>query len=320
MEKTRKGMFGKEYSWRTIATVCGLFVIVLTITIGAFLVYKGSETFLAFGHTIWQFLGSADWAPVDNASGGGTVGALIFIVGSLSVCGLALLISTPFSLGAAIFMTEISPKFGERFYRPVVQIFSGIPSVIYGWVGLTVLVPWIRTIFNVQVGHSILAAGIVLAIMIFPTITSVSADAILAVPKQCRDAAYGLGSTRWQTIYRVVCPAASSGIISGVILGLARAFGEALAVAMVIGQTTALPTGILSTTKTLTTEIAAQMGNAMEGGELKAALWSMALLLFLISLLFITLIHYFSNKKEKVDDVDDTKKEDKKEEEVRTIG
>ena len=112
-------------------------------------------------------------------------------------------------------MTEISPKFGEKFYRPVIQIFAGIPSVVYGWVGLTVLVPFIRDMFHRQVGHSILAAGIVLAIMIFPTITSVSADAIRSVPKDYRMGAYG--------------------IFSGIILGLARAFGEALAVAMVIG-------------------------------------------------------------------------------------
>ena len=138
--------------------------------------------------------------------------------------------------------------------------------------------------------------------MIFPTITTVAADALRAVPKECRMAAYGLGSTRWQTIYRIVIPAAAPGIISGIILGLARAFGEALAVAMVIGQTTALPTSIFSTTKTLTTEIAAQMGNAMEGGEMKSALWSMALLLFLISLFFIFLIHRVSAVKPDKDD------------------
>lgn len=294
-------MFQREYGWRGIATLCGMFVIILTIVIGAFLIYKGSDTFLKFGHTIWEFLGSSEWNPADNADGGGSVGALIFIVGSLATCALALLIAAPFSLGSAIFITEISKKYGERFYRPIVEIFAGIPSVVYGWVGLTVLVPFIKTIFHRQVGHSILAAGIVLAVMIFPTITSVSADAIAAVPKECRNAAYGMGSTRWQTIYRVVVPAAGSGIISGIILGLARAFGEALAVAMVIGQTTALPTSIFSTTKTLTTEIASQMGNAMEGGEMKSALWTMALLLFLISLLFITLIHHFSNKKEEGD-------------------
>ena len=146
-------------------------------------------------------------------------------------------------------------------------------------------------------GHSILAAGLVLAIMIFPTITSVSADAIRAVPKEYRMGAYGMGSTRWQTIYKIVLPASASGIFSGIILGLARAFGEALAVAMVIGQTTALPENIFSTTKSLTTEITAQMGNAMEGGETKTALWTLALLLFLISLFFIFLIHILSSKK-----------------------
>lgn len=299
--KEKKGMFFKEYGWRGLSIFFGLFVIALMIIIGAFLIYKGSDTFLVFGHSLWEFLGSATWEPVDNAEGGGSVGALIFIAGSLCVCGLALLIATPFALGSAVFMTQISPKIGEKFYRPVVEIFAGIPSVVYGWVGLTVLVPAIRTVFHLQVGQSVLAAGIVLAVMIFPTIASVSADALGAVPATCRDAAYGLGSTRWQAIWRVMVPAAKSGIVTGVVLGLARAFGEALAVAMVIGQTTALPTGLFSRTKTLTTEIAAQMGNAMEGGELKAALWTMALLLFLISLLFIVLIHLVSDRKEKED-------------------
>lgn len=299
--KEKKGMFFKEYGWRGLSVFFGLFVIALTIIIGAFLIYKGSDTFLVFGHTLWEFLGSAEWEPVDNAEGGGAVGALIFIAGSLCVCGLALLIATPFALGSAIFMTQISPRIGEKFYRPVVKIFAGIPSVVYGWVGLTVLVPAIRVVFDRQVGHSVLAAGIVLSVMIFPTIASVSADALGAVPATCRDAAYGLGSTRWQAIWRVMVPAAKSGIVTGVVLGLARAFGEALAVAMVIGQTTALPTSIFSTTKTLTTEIAAQMGNAMEGGELKAALWTMAALLFLISLFFIVLIHLVSDRKEKED-------------------
>lgn len=296
----QKGMFAKEYAWRGLATIGGLFVIGLTLLIGAFLVYKGSGTFLIFKHSLAEFVGSSNWGPVDNSSGGGTVGALIFICGSLATCALALLIATPLSLGSAIFMTEISPKFGEKFFRPVVQIFAGIPSVVYGWVGLTVLVPAIKTIFKVQVGQSILAAGMVLAVMIFPTITSMASDAIAAVPKTNRDGAYGLGSTRWQAIYRVIVPAAKSGIISSVIMGLARAFGEALAVAMVIGQTNAMPTGLLSRSKTITTEIAAQMGNAMEGGELKTALWTMALLLFLISLLFIWIIHRL-NKEGKED-------------------
>lgn len=177
-------------------TAGGLLVIVITICIGAFLVYKGSGTFTIFHHSLSDFLFSADWGPADNAEGGGTVGALIFIVGSLCTCGLALLIATPFALGSAIFMIEIAPKFGEKFYRPIVEIFAGIPSVVYGWVGLTVLIPAIKKIFGLQVGHSILAAGIVLALMIFPTISNVAADSISSVPKDYRMAAYGLGSTR----------------------------------------------------------------------------------------------------------------------------
>lgn len=291
-------MYKKEYIWHGIAALGGLFVIGLTLIIGAFLAYKGSATFLLFDHSIAEFLGSAQWNPVDSASGGGTVGALIFIAGSLCTCGLALLITIPLSLGSSIFMTEIAQKFGEKFFRPAVQIFAGIPSVVYGWIGLTVLVPIIKQIFDIQVGQSILAAGIVLAIMIFPTITSMASDAIAAVPTKCIEGAYGLGSTRWQTIYKVIIPAAKSGIISAIIMGLSRAFGEALAVAMVIGQTTAMPDGLLSRSKTITTEIAAQMGNAMEGGELKSALWTMALLLFLLSLFFIFLIHRFNSKKE----------------------
>ena len=174
-------------------TAGGLLVIVITICIGAFLVYKGSGTFTIFHHSLSDFLFSADWEPADNAEGGGTVGALIFIVGSLCTCGLALLIATPFALGSAIFMIEIAPKFGEKFYRPIVEIFAGIPSVVYGWVGLTVLIPAIKKIFGLQVGHSILAAGIVLALMIFPTISNVAADSISSVPKDYRMAAYGLG-------------------------------------------------------------------------------------------------------------------------------
>ena len=219
-------------------TAGGLLVIVITICIGAFLVYKGSGTFTIFHHSLSDFLFSADWGPADNAEGGGTVGALIFIVGSLCTCGLALLIATPFALGSAIFMIEIAPKFGEKFYRPIVEIFAGIPSVVYGWVGLTVLIPAIKKIFGLQVGHSILAAGIVLALMIFPTISNVAADSIHSVPKDYRMAAYGLGSTRWQSIYHVLIPACIPRIMTGVILAAGRGFGEAAALLYTTGSGT----------------------------------------------------------------------------------
>lgn len=284
-------------------SAAGISLIALTVIIGLFLLYKGSFTFTAFGHSITEFLFSGEWNPKDSPdlTQRGAVGAAIFIVGSLVTCGLGLAIATPFAVGAAVFITEIAPKAGERLFRPAVELFLGIPSVVYGWVGLTVLVPFISSVLHAPLGgYSVLAAGIVLAVMIFPTITTVAADAITAVPNNYREAAYGLGSTRWQSIYRIVLPAAKRGILTGIILGLARAFGEALAVAMVIGKTRAFPADILSPTSSLTTAITADMGNTTNGGEHNAALWTMALLLFIISMFFIFLIHLIARgRKEK---------------------
>lgn len=285
----RNSKFKKEYLGRTIVTIAGLFIILLTLAIGAFLFYRGSATFTADHHSIAEFLFSADWNPAEQGRGG-KVGAAIFFFGSVLISVLALLIATPFSLAAALFMTEISPKLGRKFLQPAVEIFVGIPSVVYGWVGLTILVPFLAKTFRLPYGYSVLAGAIVLAVMIFPTITSVAADAVRSVPQEYREASYGLGSTRWQLIRKAVLPAAMPGILTGVVLGLARAFGEALAVAMVIGKMQAFPKNLLSPTMNLTAELTADMGNTTAGSEWNNALWSMALLLLLISFLFILLI------------------------------
>lgn len=293
--------FRNEYFWRGLIIAGGLLIILLTIAIGVFLIVKGTGTFTKYHHSIVEFLFSSEWAPIDSANeGGGHVGAAIYIFGSLLTCGLALLIALPFSIAAAIFMTEIAPKTGAKLFQPVVEIFVGIPSVVYGWIGLTVLVPFIRDVFHARMGgFSVLAASIVLSIMIFPTITTVAADAIRSVSGEYRSAAYGMGSTRWQVIHRVVVPAALPGIFTGIILGLARAFGETLAVAMVIGKTRAFPENLLSPTNNLTAAIASDMGNTANGGEHNLALWTMALLLFLISIFFIFLIHILFKRREK---------------------
>ena len=267
----------------------GIFIIILTLAIGAFLFYKGVATFTVHRHTVWEFLFSSNWAPAEQGEGG-SVGAAYFIVGSIFISTFALLISTPFSIATALFMTEISPTLGKKLLQPAVEIFTGIPSVVYGWVGLTVLVPWIAKVFALPYGYSVLAGSLVLALMIFPTITSVSADAIRNVPIEYTEASYGLGSTRWQLIRKVIFPAALPGILTGVVLGLARAFGEALAVAMVIGKTQAFPQGLLSPATNLTAAITSDMGNTTNGSEWNDALWTMALLLLLISFFFIILI------------------------------
>ena len=257
-------------------------------------------SFTQFHHSVSEFLFSPVWKPTDTEVGGGQIGAAIYIWGSILTCAVALVIAIPFSLSTAIFMTQISPKIGEKIIRPAVEIFVGIPSVVYGWVGLVVLVPLIQKVFDRSHGPSVLAAAIVLSVMIYPTITSVSADAIRSVNQKYIEGAYGLGSTRWQMIYKVLLPAAMSGILTAIVLGLARAFGEALAVSMVIGKMRAFPKSLLDPTNNLTSAIASDMGGAMDGGEFNAALWSMALLLFIVSLLFILIIHLIAARKEKI--------------------
>ncbi|MDD2213622.1 MAG: phosphate ABC transporter permease subunit PstC [Oscillospiraceae bacterium] len=293
----RLNMFRKEYAGRALVSICGMLMILITLSIGAFLIYKGSATFTVFGHSLSDFFFSADFNPSDSASGpAGTVGAAIFIVGSLLTCGLALLIAAPFSLAAAIFMSTISPRLGQTYLRPAIEIFVGIPSIVYGWTGLTVLSPFIRDLFHLPYGNTVFTASLVLALMIFPTITSVAADSLTAVPESYQQAAYALGSTRWQMIWRVMLPAAGPGIGTGIILGLTRAFGEALAVSMVIGKTRAFPKNIFSSTSTLTSVIASNMGNTFDGTEYNSALWTMALLLLLISLFFIILTHLLARQ------------------------
>lgn len=294
-------MFWKEHLWKGIIIGCGLLVMILTISIGVFLFYKGTGTFTIYDHSVFEFFFSANWDPADDTTGGGQVGAAVYIVGSILTCALALLIAAPFSVASAIFITEISPRLGTRVFQPAVELFVGIPSVIYGWMGLTTLVPAIKNLFGLTHGYTVLGASIVLAVMIFPTITTVSADALRSVSKDYRKAAFGLGATRWQVISQVVLPAAKPGVFTGIVLGLARAFGEALAVAMVIGKTRAFPSSLLSPTTNLTAAIASDMGGAMEGGEYSMALWSMALLLLIISVLFIFIIHRISAKGGKED-------------------
>ena len=272
-----------------MVTAVGLLIIILTIAILAFLGYQGSAAFLTHGHSVAEFLFGSTWNP-GEAGKVGQVGAAIFVVGSLEVSGLALFMATPFSIAAAVFISDISPRLGTKFLRPAVEIFVGIPSVVYGWLGLTLLVPFLAALFQLRFGFSVLAAALVLAVMIFPTITSVAADALQATPAEYKEASYALGSTRWQMIWQVKLPAALPGMLTGVVLGLARAFGEALAVAMVIGQSNRFASSLLSPANTITAVITANMGNTVTGSDYNDALWALAFLLLVISLGFIVLI------------------------------
>ena len=173
-----------EKAAKTFITICGIGMALVPLLIGAFLFIKGTDTFFTFGHSVTEFLFSGQWKPSDTAEGGGQVGAAMFLAGSLVTCLLSLIISLPFSLASSIYMTEIATPQRRRLIQPAIELFTGIPSVVYGFVGMTVLIPALRHIFPMPFGFSVLAAGIVLAIMIFPTITTMAADAMAAVPQR----------------------------------------------------------------------------------------------------------------------------------------
>jgi len=276
----------------TLTLLCASLVIVLTVSLIYFIGSKGLTTFFFNGVSLREFLFSAQWWPDRPAAEGGPLlGALSMIIGSILISLLAVGISAPLGVVVAVFLVEIAPGWGQRVLQPAVELLAGIPSVVYGYIGLSLLVPLIRGNIGGG-GFSLLAGFLVLSVMILPTIISVSADGIRALPVEWKHASIALGSTRWQTIRLVLVPAARSGLITAVVLGLARAFGEALAVQMVIGNTRQIPISILDPMMTLTSAITMDMGATIMGTPWNNALWSMGLILLLMSLFFILLIRF----------------------------
>ena len=291
MKSKRFMKFRNEYLGRTYATICGVLIVVLTLSIMGFVFSKGIATFKTT--PISEFLFSPKWVTEGDTS----FGSLIFLVGSTLVSFGAIIIAAPIAVALAIFMNLISKSIGSKVLQPALELFVGIPSVVYGWIGISFLVPLIKKGFG-GTGFSVLAAIIVLSVMILPTIASIASDAIKTVPREYIEASYGLGATRWQTISRVVVPAAKKGILTGIVLGVARAFGEALAVQMVIGNAIRFPKGILDSTTTLTGILTMDMANTINGTPWNDALWSLAALLLVVSFIFILVIRAIGRRGE----------------------
>ena len=257
--------------------ITAIFSILVIFTILAFIVSEAIPAFQSYG--FFHFLTGSTWAPNE-----GQFGVFPMIIGSIFVTLLSLVIAVPLSLLCAIFMEEIAP---------VIQTLSGIPSVVYGFFGLTVLVPVVRQHFG-GTGFSVFTAALILSVMILPTIISVSQDAIKAVPGEYREAALGLGSTHWQTIRHIIFPSALPGIITAVILGIGRAIGETLAVIMVAGNVAQIPGSIFAPVRTLTTNIALEMGYATNLHY--NALFGTAVVLFIIIAALLLLANHVQNK------------------------
>ncbi|WP_068615694.1 phosphate ABC transporter permease subunit PstC [Paenibacillus tuaregi] len=278
------GLF-KYYFLFSILALC--FVLALVIF------FIGKTAFLTFNEiSLSQFFLSFDWTPEE-----GEFGAASFIVNTFSLTALTLLFAVPLSIGMAILIAEIAPKWLKSFIRPILDLLVGIPSIVYGYLGLTVLIPIIRSVSGENLGDGLLAASLVLTIMILPTVSRISDDAISAVPKKYREAAYALGSTRLQVIMRVVLPAAGRGIAAAIILGMTRAIGETMAVVMVIGNTSQLAKSLFTPASVLTSNIVMQISNVEFDSTWNYALHMMAFLLLVISFGLILIIRLISKKR-----------------------
>ncbi len=268
-----------------------LFVLAMLTVLGIILIifFVAREAVPAFREAGPANLFGADWNPKT-----GQYGMLIFITGTLATTAGGLLLGTPLAIGSALFLTQMAPRRVRSIATRGIEILAGVPSIVLGWLGLTVLVPWIRTLTQ-STGIGILAASIILAIMIIPTIATISKDALEAVPPAYKEASFAMGATRWQTIRRVLLPAAKPGIIVAVILGMGRAIGETMAVALVIGPSTAFPTSLTSPTHTMTTKILIEMGEST--GVQRSSLFAMGLVLLLLSMALIITVRLVTRER-----------------------
>ncbi|MDR2554353.1 MAG: phosphate ABC transporter permease subunit PstC [Fibromonadaceae bacterium] len=229
-----------------------------------------------------DFFFGLEWIPTSTPAP--QFGVLPLILGTLLVSLVAILIATPLGLGVAIYLSELSKDRLRNILKPAIELLAGIPSVVYGFFGLVVLVPMIQRAFNLPVGQTALTGSIVLAIMALPTIITVAEDAMRSTPRPMREASLALGATHWQTIYKVIIPYASSGISAAVVLGIGRAIGETMVALMVTGNAGIIPKTLLTPVRTIPATIAAELGEAPVGGVHYQALFVLGCVLFLITL------------------------------------
>lgn len=259
----------------------------IALFILAFVLWKGLTPFIVNDGSIFVFLTGHIWDPgAVNGLGKPLIGALPLILGSFSVTILSVLAAAPIAIGAAIFINEISPRLGKTFLQPVLELLIGIPSVVYGFLGLSMIVPLIRNYIGGS-GFGVAAAVVVLSAMMLPTVTCLAVNALRRVPPEFREASLALGATRWQTISRMVMTIARPDLCSAVIFGISRAFGESLAVQMVIGNAVVIPDSLFQPAATITSILTMGMGNTVMGQTENNALWSLALILLAMSCIFM---------------------------------
>jgi phosphate transport system permease protein len=276
---------------------CLFSAIVLCVVLFSIVFFMGKTGVLTFEFVkVTEYFFSLNWNPgFDDTA---TYGAGIFFIGTLLLTVLTLIISVPISVGIAVFLAEIAPPRLKETVRPILDLLVGIPSVIYGFLGLTILVPFVAKLFGTQLGDGLLAAALVLSLMVLPTIGRISDDSIEAVPQKYREAAYAMGCTKLQTIFFVVLPAARRGIVSAIILGMTRALGETMAVVMVIGNVPQLAESLAQPTSVLTSNIVMQIMAVPFESTWNYALFFMGFSLLVVALLLIVFVRIINNRGE----------------------
>ncbi|MDR0321334.1 MAG: phosphate ABC transporter permease subunit PstC [Treponema sp.] len=280
-KKFKEKLSGRVFLALALSSISALALITV------FIIIKGAPIIAEVG--VIKFIFGMEWAP-----GRGEFGIFPMVIGSLTVTVGAAILGVPVGICCAVFLAEFAPSVMSNIFRPAIQLLAGIPSVVYGFWGLLFVVPAVRNYLGGP-GLSILTGSVILGIMILPTVISITEVSILALPKQYKEGALALGLTHWQTIYAVMLPAAKSGIVAAVILGIGRAIGETMAVIMVLGNAVAVPESILDPVRTLTTNIGIEMGYA--SGEHQQALFATGIVLFIAIMLLNSFAQYITRRR-----------------------
>lgn len=244
-----------------------------------------------------DFFFGKEWFP--TATPAAQFGLLPLILGTLWVSLGAILFALPFGIAVAVYLAEIASMKVRNILKPIIELLAGIPSVVYGFFGLVVIVPFLQKTFHLAVGETAFAGSIILGIMALPTIITVAEDAMRTIPRSMKEASLALGATQWQTIYRVVIPFAKSGILSAAVLGIGRAIGETMAVLMVTGNAAVIPHTLMEPVRTIPATIAAELGEAPAGSAHYQALFALGAILFLLTLIISISVEFISTKKNK---------------------
>ena len=255
---------------------------------------SGVKVLPAKNISITDFFGGKEWIP--TATPAPLFGVLPLILGTLLVSIAAILIALPLGLGVAVYLSELAGERTRKLMKPTIELLAGIPSVVYGFFGLVVLVPIVQKTVNLPVGETAFTGSLILAIMALPTIITVSEDAMRNTPRSMREASLALGATNWQTIYKVIIPYSTSGISAAVVLGIGRAIGETMAVLMVTGNAAVMPQSIFESVRTIPATIAAELGEAPVGGAHYQSLFLLGCILFAITMIISIASEIISKK------------------------